>query len=178
MHGRLLAVCVLVFGTTAIAGDGPRIVTPYGIGPVAVGMTISQAEKALGHKLKTDYTANGSEACGSAWTAETDRQGYSFMVEDLVITRIDVGLPGKDNGYRPITTAEGIGVGSTEAAVRKAYGKRLKIEPHPYLENEGHYLIVKDPDGKHGVVFETDTKTVTSFRTGIFPAVGFIEGCA
>jgi hypothetical protein len=178
LQGFRFAICILLLGAVSPAGETPLVVTPFGISTLKIGMTIRQAERALGHKLAVDYTASDSEACGQASTALMDRQGYSIMVQDRIITRIDVGETDPGKQASPIITAEGVGIGSSETAVRKAYGKRLKVEPHPYLDDQGHYLIVDEPGHKRGIIFETDLKQVTSFRAGLYPAVGYIEGCS
>ncbi|GAA0539223.1 hypothetical protein FHS83_003682 [Rhizomicrobium palustre] len=177
MRAMYLAAAILGWWTSAAAAEPALVATPLGIGGVKVGMTTQAAEKALGQKLKLDFSIAG-EACAPAWTTKSRLQGYYLMVQDKRVTRIDIGLPKKASGHAPILTPEGVGVGSSEAAVRKAYGKRLLIEPHPYLYDQGHYLIVEDSDHKHGIIFETDTKRVTSYRTGLFSAVSYIEGCA
>lgn len=168
MMRNVIFAALLLCGT-ATAAQSPTILTPTGIPPITIGMTIRQAEEALGEKLKVDYTESDTEACGRADSPSLNARGVLLMVEDRRVTRIDVD--GKQ-----IETAAGVGISSTEAAVKRAYGKRLTIEPHAYDDN-GHYLIVTDPDGKHGIVFETDGKRVTTFRAGEFPSVRYIEGC-
>jgi hypothetical protein len=56
------------------------------------------------------------------------------MIENGKLSRIDVNKRGA-------MTDRGIRVGDTEAMVRKAYGSKLKTEPHAYTGDEGgHYL--------------------------------------
>jgi hypothetical protein len=60
------------------------------------------------------------------------------------------------------------------------YGDELKVEPHAYTGPEGHYLVL-DVDGEGTglmLLFETDGRKVTQFRSGNDEAVRFIEGCA
>jgi len=78
----------------------------------------------------------------------------------------------------PVRSAKNVGVESTEAEVRRAYGRDLVIEPHPYGGEQDHYLIVKTPDGKRGLIFETANGKVTSFRAGLYDWVGYSEGCS
>jgi hypothetical protein len=92
------------------------------------------------------------------------------------IARVDI-----DGGT--IATVSGIRIGATEDEVKKAYsgdGKTgtLQVEPHKYVEG-GHY-ITYDVDGPQGnlLLFETDGKKVTQFRSGQQEQVGYVEGCA
>ena len=78
-----------------------------------------------------------------------------------------------ENNY---ATPEGIHIGSSEAAAKAAYGKRLISEPHKY-DLKGHYLNVISPQG-NGYVFETNGSIVTRIRVGKLPALNYVEGCA
>jgi hypothetical protein len=96
----------------------------------------------------------------------------SFMVSGDTVLRVDVDATG-------VTTAEGLGVGSTEAALLERYGGRARVEPHPYGGQEEHYVVVSTPgDTLHRMTFETNGKTVLSFRVGRGSAVDLIEGCS
>lgn len=171
----ILAAAALTASAFAGAGEGSRTLTPYGLGKVVVGMTIAQAEQALGEKLKQDYQqTNGDESCGYAWSKTGLNNGISFLVENRTIKLIEIS-PLK-TGRSAIITATKIGIGSSETAVKAAYGARLRVEPHPYLET-GHYLIVDEPDKSRGIIFETNGKQVAVFRSGVYPALGYIEGC-
>ena len=94
-----------------------------------------------------------------------------FSRRDLV--RIDVG------SHSAIQTDTGIGVGDPISAVEDAYGDELEREPHPYLGDRGSYLIF-DPEPEDGflIIFETNRRSVTSFRSGFDEQVGYKEGCA
>jgi hypothetical protein len=169
--------------TTAATPGGFSETTPLslnGIGPVTAGMTLEEASAASGRT----FTAPGpdqpspSELCN--WANYTDEiAGLSFMIlrdteaDPWRIARVEV--EGERGGK--IVTEAGIGVGATEDQVKQAYGG-ITSEPHTYVE-EGHYLIY-DPDGPGGsrLLFETDGKVVTRFRSGEQEAVGYVEGCA
>jgi hypothetical protein len=144
-------------------------------------MTLEEASAASGRT----FTAPGpdepspSELCH--WANYTDEiPGLSFMI--LRATEADpwrigrVEVEGERGGK--IVTEAGIGVGATEDQVQQAYHGRITVEPHTYVE-EGHYLIY-DEDGPGGnmLLFETDGKVVTRFRSGQDEPVGYVEGCA
>lgn len=140
-----------------------------GIGLGRVGMTVASAERLLG-PAKVERLEAGA-VCGYANFAKLP-EGVSFMVAGDTIVRANVVGKG-------VHTPEGVGVGSTEAAIRAVYGNRVTVEPHPYVGPKGHYLVVTDPSRPNlRMIFETDGIEVTSFRAGRLPEVRLIEGCA
>lgn len=140
-----------------------------GIGLGRVGMTVASAERVLG-PAKIERLEEGA-VCGYA-NFEKLPEGVSFMVAGDTLVRANVAGKG-------VNTPEGLGVGSTEAAVRAVYGARMTVEPHPYDGPKGHYLVVTDPSRPNlRMIFETDGIAVTSFRAGRLPEVRLIEGCA
>jgi len=151
-----------------------------GIGPIKIGMTVAQAQAAVGKPIKVgeEYAAEG---CAFA-EVQGGPEELSFMVlrdkptDPWKIFRADV------HEGSPIATISGIRIGATEAQVAEAYsgkGGTYTVEPHPYTGPQGHYLSY-DTDGMGGklLIFETDGKKVTSFRAGEHGAVQAIEGCA
>jgi hypothetical protein len=140
-----------------------------GIGPIRVGMTFDQAEQAAGIKLRVldEFT----EACRLAFIAKKPRN-LAFMISYRRIVRVEV------MSDSAITTVSGIGVGDTEDDVLRVYGDRLKRKPHPY-NDKGSYLVYR-PAGERRLllIFETDGRRVTSFRSGVADFVRAIEGCA
>jgi hypothetical protein len=112
-----------------------------------------------------------SEAC-SYWTLPA-RDGMSFMVSRKRVVRIDI----ISRSYRIVTGAR---VGMPELEMRRIYGRRIKVNPHPYTGPEGHYLVYHDAGQSYGAIFETDSRAphrVTSFRVGYWGSVQLIEGC-
>jgi hypothetical protein len=78
-----------------------------------------------------------------------------------------------------VRTAEGAGVGDTEASILERYAGRVRTTPHKYTGPRGHYLVVSaPPDTRHLIIFETDGRTVVNYRAGVRPAVELVEGCA
>ena len=137
-------------------------------GPIRYGMTLTQASAALGETItvadsECDYV--GPHALPP---------GTSLMAIQGRIERVDIDTTG-------ILTRSGVGVGSTEDEVRRAYPGHIRTEPHPYTGPEGHYLIFvpRDPaDTAFSLIFETDGAKVINYRAGHQPAVGYIEGCS
>ena len=151
-----------------VLARGFEILTPNGLEPVRIGMSRIQAEKALGAKLDLDIDASGGEGACSQATRPGDRR-ITYMFENYRVVRIDVGGKG-------IVTPEGAGVGTTELRLKQIYPRAI-FSVHPYLGNEGHYVVVKFPPKNRDLLFETDHGTVTSFRIGLPEPVAYIEGC-
>ena len=91
------------------------------------------------------------------------------MMMEGRLARIDEREPG-------IKTASGIQVGDTEAQARKAYGTRLKVTSHKYVE-KGRYLTVMSNDGRRGIRFESADGKITSYYAGRDQAIQLVEGC-
>ena len=142
-----------------------NVVTFNTFGAVKIGMTVSQASKALGVNL------NGSEKQGDCYyvSPKNDFNDIGFMVNRGSIARFDIS----ESGYK---TDRGAKIGTTEDEVKRLYEGLYKVSPHKYVD--GHYITIEKQGGKYGIIFETDGKTVTSFRAGRFPEVGYIEGCS
>jgi hypothetical protein len=135
------------------------------IGPVVVGMTLAEAREAAQVKLRQE----GDDLGGCVFYSPNSREpDVSFMVVDGVVSRIDV-----DSGTT--TTTDGLGIGSTEADVKRAHPDAV-VSKHVYTD--GHYLRVLSDDGRHAFLFETDGQKVTAFRSGFPAAVDAPEGCA
>jgi hypothetical protein len=136
-------------------------------GPVEIGMTPEEAFAKLGAALPDAFYDDEDEDC--YYTSPYVGDDFAFMVVKGRIARIDVFLAG-------IESEGGIRIGDSEEAVRRAFPGRVKEEPHPYLDEEGKYLIVETKPG-FAFVFETDKGKVTTFRSGELEAVLAIEGC-
>ena len=169
-HTVYLATTLVLLATEGAAHhhDPPWRVGLRNFGPVHYGMTLADASRTLGESLKVadphcDYVAPDALPDGTA-----------LMVIEGRVERVDIDTAG-------ILTRSSIGIGSTEEDVRRAYGDRIRTEPHPYTGPEGHYLIFipRDPaDSGFGIIFATDGYRVTDYRAGREPAVRYIEGCS
>jgi hypothetical protein len=98
--------------------------------------------------------------------------GLGLMFRKNRVVQVDVSSAN-------FQTASGAQVGDTEEKIKALYPERITVEPHPY-DPDGHYLIYspsEKSDRGFGMVFETDGKKVTMFRTGTQPAIALIEGC-
>ena len=167
-----LAVLPVALAASAAAAAAPASwpLTVDGWGPVKIGMSRSQVERALHVRLKGEAIED-EKACVEMVPAGRDR-GLWFMFEDYRLSRISVGQPSK------VKTPRGIGIGASADAVRRAYSGGLKIEPHHYEELPAEYLTYWTAPGKRGVRFETDrNRRVQTIHAGT-ASIQFVEGCA
>jgi hypothetical protein len=143
----------------------PKYVVTYNsFGSLKVGMTVSKASKALGVRLVREE----QEDCYYI-SPKSGFKNVSFMVNNRTIARIDVF----GRGY---ATDRGAKVGDTEAKIKRLYKGMYKVGPHKYVD--GHYIEVEMKSGNYSIIFETDGKRVTSFRTARLLEVGYVEGCS
>jgi hypothetical protein len=160
---RTLLLC-LSLAASSLAIDA-WVVREDGVGPVKIGMTSAQISTTLHQKLSEDEY--GTDNCHYAHA--TARDQISFMIIDGHLVRIDVEAPG-------IGTSTGIQVGAAEADVRRAYGSKVVVSAHQYVDT-GHYLTVRSADGRRGVRFVTENGKVTMFYAGTYEAIQYVEGC-
>jgi hypothetical protein len=169
MKRGLVFACVLAMAGTASASD--RILTPEGLAPVKIGSSALQLADLIRHKIDLDPSG-----CSLVADNEQERPGVSYMLEEKRVTRIGVDYYG-DSAY-PLTvrTPAGVGLGSTEDEVKKAYGDRLRVEGYDG-DPTWHHLYVDEPDHTRGIAFDTDGQKVKSVRAGEYPSLRYTEGC-
>jgi hypothetical protein len=147
----------------------PRyIVSPDRFGPVKIGMTLSQASKALGVRVTRDAGYDG-DSCYWA-SPKGGFKGIAFMMSGRRIARIDI----ESDGY---ATDRGAKVGDSEARIKRLYRGGHRVIPHKYVD-DAHYIEVEAGGGRYSIIFETDGKRVTTYRVGRPEQVGYVEGCS
>jgi len=132
-------------------------------------MTLAQANTALGGILNVPSSL---DECDYVRPKTTPRD-VAFMVEKGRISRIDV------TNSSTIATTAGARIGDTEERIRSLYPGRVISQPHKYTD--GRYLVVtpaNPADSAFRIVFETDGTRVLRYRSGIRPAVEYVEGCS
>jgi hypothetical protein len=141
-----------------------------GLGSMTIGMHVNDVERATG--MEVDISSDFSPQCRYGQLVGGPHDLF-LMFSRRVLVRIDVG------NESAIETDTGIGVGDPISEVEDAYGDELERELHPYLGDRGSYLIF-DPEPEDGllIIFETNRRSVTSFRSGFDEQVRYIEGCA
>jgi hypothetical protein len=145
------------------------VVTARGIGPILAGVPLAALDTALSERLRPKYSPGS--ACAYVHPSALP-EGVLVMVDHDTVARVDVRTAA-------VRTVDSAGVGDTEASVLKRYEGRVRVTPHKYTGPTGHYLTVTTPpDTAHLIVFESDGKTVTSYRAGRRSAVELVEGCS
>ena len=137
------------------------------VGGVHFGMSIAAAQLVL-----KDSSGVPAGEC-TYWRPSSAPRGLSFMVENGTVVRADVDSAGAAR------TAEGIGVGSTEAEITRAYGQHVTIQLHKYQWEAGwrYFRYLPPGDSLNAILFETDGKVVKSYRVGRRPQVEYAERC-
>jgi hypothetical protein len=139
-----------------------------GFGPVKIGMTLSQASKALGVRVTRDAGYEGDK-CYYA-SPKGGFKNIAFMMSGRHIVRIDIDS-------KDYATDRGAKIGDSEARIKRLYKGEYKVYPHKYVD-EGHYIEIEMRSGKYSIIFETDGKAVGRYRVGRPEQVGYVEGCS
>jgi hypothetical protein len=141
----------------------------HGIGAIAAGMTLPEANNVAGNSLIIPAKL---DECAFI-RAKDAPEGLMFMVENGKISRVDV------TRNSTIKTTTGAKIGDTEDRIKSLYPNQVSVQPHKYTD--GHYLVVKSkyPEEKDfRLIFETDGKKVLRYRSGLLPGVEYVEGCS
>ena len=149
-----------------LAGDTWEVRTD-GVGPVKVGMSLSQLNAVVHEKFSLP-AAKDEQGC--FYIKPHQQPSIGLMIEDGRVTRVDIDGP-------DILTVEGVHVGDSETRAKQVYGHKLKVEPHAYTGPEGHYLTMHSSDGRYGIRFETDEGKIVRFYAGRANSIAYIEGC-
>jgi len=142
-------------------------VTPSGIGPIRVGMTVEDLKRVGG-----DVNVPAGNADCAYVRPPSAPAGVSVMLAHGEVTRIDVESSG-------VQSDAGIVVGDSASRVSQVYAGRVTTTPHKYIEG-GQYLTVRSPspqDSALRIVFEIEAGRVTRFRSGRLPEVAWVERC-
>jgi hypothetical protein len=167
-------IVVLLAGAEHLVGEAAGVseataVSVNGLGPIRIGLTVSQAARASGLELIPEHDPLDPDELDCYYvTPRAGLPGVTFMIADGKIARVDISNPS-------IRRLSGARIGMTEAEVSHIYAGRVEITEHQY-DPAGHYMTVY-PHRRRQIVFETDGKHVTDFRVGKVPEVGYVERC-
>jgi hypothetical protein len=162
-HLALVALLSLAAATSAFAARAP--VTPEGWGGVRIGMK----ERDLIRRYHLRIPRNDGVSSFDCRELGGPSLPFGVMAERGRVTRITI----LDHAVK---TDRGLGVGATEAQVRKAYGAALKTDPSVYEDPPAVYLTYRAKNG-HGIRYETDEKgRVARIHAGS-GSINYVEGC-
>ncbi len=152
----------------ALAGCGA--VTAEGYCGIQLGATPEAAAAAFPVELERYDVAPPADVdplrCFELFAIEPVT-GISLLVEGGAVRRIDF-ISGTAR------TADGLGVGSTAAAIRAKFGAATSENPNP-LEPE--ITDVGVMQGETKFVFEMEDNVVRSWRVGVAPAIDYPAHC-
>lgn len=138
-----------------------------GVGPVKFASTTVEAAAAL----KTASTDSDSSGC-HYWRPAGAPPGLSLMIEGGKVVRVDVDSPG-------VASKQGLQVGASVASATAALGPGASVIPHKYQYQAGwRYLTLMSADSSRAIVAEVDSHSVRTWRAGLWPAAGYVEGCS
>ena len=165
-----------------------------GVGPVQLGMTVAAAERSIGAKF-APISLPFSEDCWITSRADGKDKAIGYVIQNGRIVRIDFFL---GNGEQMnLKTTAGVGIGSSEDDIRRAY-RKVSVTRAPYYSEESeveaakyraehgitapepspHFSMrVDSPNHERGIIFETQDSKVISFFTGFKAAIEEIEIC-
>jgi hypothetical protein len=168
MRRWFLALAAMV-GLTLCGAAEAQVLTANGWGRLRIGMSERQAVRLFHMKIPRSDDGVSSFEC-----RELDVPGHpgvSVMAERGIITRITVWDSG---GPR---TDRGLGIGATEADLRRAYGKGLEVHTAAYDEEPAHDLTFWTVRHRRGIQYGTDQQgRVTRIHAG-GKSILYIEGC-
>src|SRR3954454_2909692 len=175
-------VGVLALWAAPASAQSTSVLTPKGLEPVEIGMTIEAAQKKLKAKLGRISTMEegfskereSSRPCWLWRRRDGVDPGISYMTEKHVIIRIDVFVPLA--GAPEIKTRAGIGIGSPEAELKKKYGDGLVMEPQP--SNPGVTWGVAERAGQNGLRVEVHEGKVSGLLAARGRALDYPEACS
>jgi hypothetical protein len=162
----LFAIAALAASSEAVSAPAP--LTPDGWGELRVGMRERDAVRLFGLHIPRD---DGVSSYDCRQEEVPHFPGLVVMAERGVVTRITIEPPSR------LRTDRGIGIGSREADVKRAYGPALKIVTAAYQEEPAHDLTFWAPGGKRGVRIGTNAAgRVEAIYVGS-RSISYIEGC-
>lgn len=171
MRAELAKIFLAAFVLMAASANAQTVVlTSEGFAPLKIGMTLRQAEAAIGRKIELlDEAGEDPHVC-----AVVDIPGHRgvsalFEYERIAVIYIE----------KPYRTVDGVYYGMPEANLKKRFGKRAIFDYRPYLGGDphAHNVVVKE-GGKREFLFQTEDDKVTTISVGNLPGVEYWEGCA
>jgi hypothetical protein len=165
------AFCILLtlILTAASAAVAAPPLTANGWGKLRIGMSERQAARRFHLRIPR---SDGADSFECRQDEIPSQEGLFVMAERGIITRISIEAPSA------LRTDRGLELGSTEAAVRRAYGQALETETTPYDDEPAHKLTFWVVRGKRGIRYDTNVAGVVVAIYVGSPSINYIEGCS
>ena len=147
--------------------------TLTGIGPIQIGMTVSEAQEAAGIRLIPGPNLSRDQTPGSCrFYNPVNLDGVSFMVINNRIVRVDI----QSNQF---STLSGARIGNSKSQIFQLYPNNVRRTGGTL---GGGDAITYFPDDSiyqnYRLIFETDSSGIVDrMRSGQKPEVEYIEGC-
>ncbi|HLZ76219.1 hypothetical protein [Phenylobacterium sp.] len=162
----LIAIALAAVATAAFAAPP---LTAQGWGKLRVGMRERDAVRLFHLRVPR---GPGPDSFECRQDELPSQEGLYVMAERGIVTRITIEAPSR------LVTDRGLGIGASEAEVRRAYGPRLKVETTPYEEEPAHEMIWWTAHGKRGVRYDSNIAgAVEAIYVGS-RSITLIEGCS
>ena len=158
-----LALAVGAVAATASALSKQDRISHAGLGPIKLGMTERQIERAAKRPITLGAYPAGADCAIAMLAGKT--QG---LFTGKRLRRIYVRTP-------RFATKAGVRVGSSEQRVLAAYPGALSRQPQKYEPEEDDLILRK---GNRKVIFSLDDGRVEEISTGRKPEIDLVEGCA
>jgi hypothetical protein len=170
------ALASVLLMTAPISAQQRPVLENGGVGKVRIGMTVEQAERMVGARLRSLVPGYGP-GCWLAVRADGVDPGLSYMVENGQVTRIDVTTP--QGGTAPtLATAKGIAIGSSQGDVERAYGSSARSARAPYGHDESDRWITVETTPTLGIVLSISGGKVTGLWGGRRQSIEYTEACS
>ncbi len=152
------------------------VLSSVGLGPIRIGMTVSQLSSELGTELAID-TLNGNVVGACGWITTSAIDGDVWVIVELtspadaVIRRVTVS-------NSRWSTPSGMTVGVSEQTVLETFPGQIESSPHVYVD--GNYLTFQpnNTNDPNTVQFVSEGGFVAQIHAGDRNWVGLVEGCA
>jgi hypothetical protein len=171
----LLLICDITLVNIAFAQTNTDwLLSEDGLGPIKIGMTVAQAEKATKKKFVLPKNLVSQEPLATAScrfaTLKDSPTDVTFVFGTGIIYRIDTTNP-------KIKTAKGIHVGSSTDEAKILYKDTIKNFPNEYEPNSPPALLVAPKGSRNSLLFFSNGKNITYIRAGGDSAVKEGETC-
>lgn len=195
-----MKVVVLLLGILTVwtSPASCQVLSWQGVGPVRLGMTVKEAERALAASFRPK-SIGFTDDCWVTQRADGKEQELYYEIRNGKIVMISVTPDLENHQTTKISDTRGLGIGATEADIRNAYGD-VKIGYAPYYSKESeieaakerarlgvklkkplpspeYWVEVESPNHERAIVYNTQDSKVLWMRTGFKPAVTEAEQC-